>query len=83
MFCHRADQPQSGTLMDRYVLGFVTLKEILRFFARSVMCVPFELGITRELLDDDSADSPGFGIPAHVVTDDKRFLDRGNPLLLV
>src|SRR5215469_13875832 len=32
------------------------------------MCVPLEVGIAGDLFDDDSADSPGLGIPSHVVT---------------
>jgi len=37
------------------------------------MCVPLEVRIGADLFDDDSADSLGFGIPPHMVTDIKRF----------
>lgn len=69
--------------MDRDMVSFVTLNKILGCFPGSVMCVSFEPRIMRELLDDHSADSSGFGIPPHVVTDDKCFRRRGNPLLLI
>ena len=69
--CQRRNQPESGAFMDRYMVGFVTLNEVLGRFLRRVMCVSFELRVVRDLFDHDSADSSGFGIPAHVITDDK------------
>jgi hypothetical protein len=38
-----------------------------------MMCVPLEVRIGRDLFDDDTADSPGFGIPLHVITNLKFF----------
>lgn len=55
--------------MNRYVLSFVTLDEVLRRFPRGVMCVSLELRVRRELFEDDSTDPASFGIPSHVIPD--------------
>jgi hypothetical protein len=67
--CSLRDQPQSGAFVDRYMVGFVTLDEILGFFSRRVMHVPFEVRVGSDLPDDDSAHMPSLTIPLHMITD--------------
>jgi hypothetical protein len=55
------------------MVSFVTLDEVLGHFPSSVMCVPLEAHIGGDLFGDDSADSPSFGIPSHMVADIKYF----------
>jgi hypothetical protein len=63
------NQPKRSTFVNCYMLRFVTFDEILWRFTRGVMHVPFEFHVSGDLLYDDSADSPGFGIPSHMVTE--------------
>jgi hypothetical protein len=74
----RRDHPQCSAFVDRYVVGFVTLDEVLGLFPRSVMCVPLEVRIGSNFFDDDSADPSGFGIPPHVVTSLECFRHHGH-----
>lgn len=64
--------------MHGYVVGFVTLNQILRLFARSVVRVSLEARISDDLFHNDSADPTGLGIPAHVITDFEVFFHYPN-----
>src|ERR1700752_1788656 len=77
--CPRWDQPKSGAFMDCHVFGFIALDEVLWLLPRSVTHVPLELRVGNDLLDDDSADPAGLGIPSDVITDLECFRHRSLP----
>jgi hypothetical protein len=66
--------------MDRYMVGFVALDQVLGRFPRSVMRIPLEVRVRSDLFDDDSADPPSLGIPSHMVTDFEVFRHCGHPI---
>lgn len=55
--------------MAGYVIGLITLDEILWFFTSSVMGIALEFRVRSDLLDNDSADPASLGIPSHMITD--------------
>ena len=59
--------------MDRDMVGFIALDQILGRFSRSVMHVSLEPGVGGDLLGDDSANAASLGIPSHVVADVEHF----------
>ena len=65
------------------MFSFATLDEILWRFTRGVMHVPFDFHVGSDLLDDDSANLTGLGIPSYVLTDLECFRHRGHPVLLL
>jgi hypothetical protein len=59
--------------MDRDMVGFIALDQILGRFSRSVMHVSLEPRVGGDLLGDDSANAASLGIPSHVVADVEHF----------
>src|SRR6516164_8938147 len=66
--CWRRHQPESTAFVNRDMVGFVALDQILGRFSRSVVDVSLDLCVSSKLLDDDSADPASLGIPPDVVT---------------
>lgn len=71
-FCSFLDNCPSGALMNRHMLGLVAPDEVLWCLPRSVMDLPFEGCVGRDLLDDDSSHPAGGRIPPHVIADLER-----------
>ena len=65
--CRR--QPESSRFVHRNVLGFITLDEVLRLFAGSMMHIALEPRVRGDLPDDESAYQASLRIPLHVITD--------------
>ena len=59
--------------MDRDMVGFIALDQILGRFSRSVMHVSLEPRVGSDLLGDHSANATSLGIPSHVVADVEHF----------
>ena len=54
--------------MDRNMIRFVALDQILRHMPGRMVQVPFESGVRSDSLDDDSTDPAGLRVPSHVIT---------------
>jgi len=62
--------------VNRYMVGFVALDQILGRFSRSVVDEFHDLCVRSKLLDDDFADPASLGIPPDVVTNLECFRHR-------
>lgn len=54
------DVSQCFPFVDRHMIGFVALNEVLRFLSRSVMHIAFDPYVGDDSLDDDAANPPSF-----------------------
>lgn len=54
--------------MDRNMIGFVALDQVLRRFPGRMVHVTFEPGVGSDLFDDNAANPASFRVPPHVIT---------------
>lgn len=54
--------------MDRNMIRFVALDQVLRRLPGRMVHVFFESGVGSDFLDDDSTDPAGLRVPPHVIT---------------
>ncbi len=59
--------------MDRNMIGFVALDQVLRRLPGRVVHVTFESGVGSDLFGDNAAKPASFRVPPHVITYAERF----------
>ena len=67
---------QRRTLVEGDMLGLAALDLVLRRFGARMMRIAVNVEIACMDASDRAADTPGFGIPAHMVTDFESILHR-------
>lgn len=62
------EQVEGASFMDRNMIRFVALDQVLRRLPGRMVHVFFESGVGSDLFDDNAANPASFRVPPHVIT---------------